>query len=124
MAYFNFKKKIFPAFFMAAVVFILFFDFAKAFSVDDPADSFHRTYQSIFRQNPFYFSPIDITKFIKTDRANLTFKDLVDTGDFSSQDIGASIKAILILFIRLVVTTLNVTLGILRVLLEVLTRSL
>ena len=93
---------------------------ANAYSLDVPSGPV----KSIFNKNPFQFAPIDINKFVGKDRFGLTFTDLSNAKGFSSKDIGASVKAVLILFIRLIVTTLNVTLGILKALLEVLTRVL
>ncbi|OGN31724.1 MAG: hypothetical protein A3I92_01045 [Candidatus Yanofskybacteria bacterium RIFCSPLOWO2_02_FULL_43_10b] len=100
---------------------LLGLDFVRAYSLDDSSGSAGST-ESFFNKNPFQFSPIDINQFIKKDRFDLNFDDLLNTRSFSSQDIGASLKAVFILFIKLIVTTLNVTLGILKVLLEVLTR--
>ena len=105
--------------FLIFVFNVLFSFSAGAYSIDNSSNSA----KSIFNQNPLQFAPIDINKFIKTDRSGLAFDDLVNAKSFSSQDIGSSIKAVLILFIRLIVTTLNVTLGILKALLEVLTKA-
>lgn len=106
--------------FLILVSLFSFFDLSPvlAYSLDNspkPSNSF-------FSRNLFKLAPIDISQFTKGDRWGLTFNDLINTKSFSSRDIGASLKAVLILFIRLIVTTLNVTLGILKALLEVLTR--
>lgn len=100
--------------------FCLNFDKAEAYALDVQSDSL----KSIFNQNPLQFSPIDINRLVPADHSGLTFGDLVNAKSFSTQDIGASIKAVLVLFIKLMVTTLNVTLGILKALLAVLTRGL
>lgn len=113
--YFNFCLFVFSFAF-----FTFSFNFTSAYSLDDPSRS-SGSLESFFNKNPFQFSPIDINQFIKKDRFNLDFNDLLNTRSFSSQDIGASLKAVLILFIKLTVTTLNVTLGVLRVLLDILT---
>ena len=106
------------------IIFILFltsissFNLAEGYSVGEQLEPA----KSIFNQNPLQFSPIDLTKFIKSDdRAGLTFSDLLNAESFSSKDIGASAKAVLVLFIKLIVTTLNVSLGVFRVLLDILT---
>src|SRR3989344_2425780 len=114
------RKRMF--FLICICVFILSFysSSAGAYSLGEPADSFNNTAKSFFNQNPLQFSPIDVTKFIGNDPQGLALRDLINAGGFSSSDIGASVRAVLILFIRLIITTLNTTLGILKVLLEVL----
>ncbi|TSC75036.1 MAG: hypothetical protein G01um101444_83 [Parcubacteria group bacterium Gr01-1014_44] len=112
------------------IIYILFFVLsffsspagpAGAYSLDDPAGPLDKATKSIFNQNPLQFSPIDVTKFIKSDPKGLSFSDLTNTEGFSSNDIGSSAKAVLALFIRLIITTLNTTLGIFKVLLDILT---
>lgn len=93
------------------------FEIASAYSLDGSSGSA----QSIFDKNPLQFRPINLDRFISPEPFGLTFNDLINTKSFSFQDIGASLKAVVILFIKLIVTTLNVTLGILRALLGVLT---
>lgn len=93
---------------------------AGAYALDVQSDSL----KSVFNKNLFQFSPIDISKFVPNDRFGLTFTELANTQSFSTKDIGTSIKAVLILFIKLMVTTLNVTLGILRALLGVLSQTI
>ena len=102
-------------------IFVFSFNFAGAYSLGDPADSFDNPAKSFLNQNPLQFSPIDVTKFVKGDPSWLTFRDLLNVETFSLNDIGSSIKAVLTLFIRLMITTLNATLGISKVLLDVLT---
>lgn len=109
--------------------FILTFSFnsVRAYSLlDDSTDALNlnKTLQSVFNRNPFQFSPIDITPFFKKDSSGLSFNDLVNIQSFSFNDLGASAQALLVLFIRLIITTLNVTLGILKVLLDILTTRL
>lgn len=115
------NKKITFLIFVLIFNFAFLFNFADGYSIDDPGDSFNNPAKSLFKQNPLQFSPIDITKFIKGDPSKLTFRDLVNLEAFSTNDIKGSIKAVLTLFIRLNITTLNVTLGILKVLLDILT---
>lgn len=121
----NKKFKIKSIKFKVKLILVLIFVFsifglkiASAYSLDNPTKSL----ESLFNKNPFDFSPIDLGKFTKSDRYGLTFSDLTNIKSFSSQDVGASIKAVLILFIKLIITTLNVTLGILKALLEVLNK--
>jgi len=116
--YFRSIKFIFPVLFLT-LNFI--FNFAEAYSIGNPADSFNNSAKSLFKKNLLLLSPIDVTKFVKSDPHGLSFSDLINTEGFSSNDIGSSVKAVLTLFIRLTITTLNVALGILRVLLDVLT---
>lgn len=48
----------------------------------------------------------------------LSFDDLINTKSFSAQDLTGSIKAVVILFIKLVITALSIALGIFKVLLD------
>lgn len=115
------KAKLLFCFFILIFLFYPFhLNLVRAYFLDDPSKSI----ESVFNKNPFQFSPINLDKFIKTDRSGLSFSDLVNTKSFSSQDIGSSLKAVAILFIRLIITTLNVALGIFKVLLGVLTKVL
>lgn len=100
--------------------FCLNFDKVEAYA---PLDVQSDSLKSVFDKNPFQFSPIDLSKFVPNDRSGLTFTDLANTKSFSTKDIGTSIKAVLILFLKLMVTTLNVTLGILKALLGVLNQT-
>lgn len=122
MTYFSLKIKIIFIFVIVFVIFIFFLNFAGAYSIENSTDFFGKTFQSIFRQNPLEFAPIDLTKFIAKDPSGLSFSDLINTKSFSRNDIGASAKAALVLFLRLTVTALNVTLGLLKALLEILTK--
>lgn len=117
------KRKTFFAIFLFVAIFFLSFNLSWAYSTGDSTASFSfdKTYRSIFNQNPFKFSPIDISRFIKKDNLGLSFNDLVNTESFSADDLRSSAKAVLVLLIRLTVTTLNVTLGILKVLLDTIT---
>ncbi len=67
-------------------------------------------------------SSSDINKFIPKGYG-LTFEDLVNVKSFSTKDISGTLKAVTILFIKLVVTTLSVTLGILKLVLSLLTQG-
>lgn len=64
----------------------------------------------------------DINKFIPKGYG-LTFEDLLDIKSFSTKDILGSLRAVGILFIKLVITTLSVTLGILKLILDLLVRG-
>lgn len=100
------------------LTFIFSFNSSRAYSIGNSAGSF-------FDRNPLQLGPININRFIpKGDPSSLTFNDLVNTGSFSSSDISSSLKAVLALFIRLIITTLNVALGVFRVLLDVITGQL
>lgn len=109
-------KYLIPKLLLLFFIFSFFYNynFAYGYSLGDQADSF-------FNRNPLQFSPFNVNT-TRSDPSGLTFDDLVNAGSFSSKDISASIKAVLILFIKLIVTTLNVTLGILKALLAVLTK--
>lgn len=103
--------------------FILFFSYslARAYSTGDLADPLNNTAKSFFNQSPLQFSPVDVTKFIRSDPHGLAFRDLINVEGFSSNDISSSARAVLTLFIRLIITTLSTTLGILKILLGTLT---
>lgn len=115
----NFKnnRKLFTTV-VLVLTFIFNFNFSQAYSIGDSAGSF-------FDRNPLQFGPVNVNRFVpKGDPSGLTFSDLVNAGSFSSKDISSSFKAVLALFIRLIITTLNVALGVFKVLLEVVTSQL
>ena len=100
------------------LTFVFSFNFSLAYSIGDQADSF-------FDRSPLQFGPLNVNRLVpKGDPSGLSFSDLVNAGSFSSKDISSSFKAILALFIRLIVTTLNVALGVFKVLLDLLTSQL
>ncbi len=106
--------------FFIILYFSIFNNFAFAYSINPSASPIAN---SIFEKNPLQFSPIDLNKFTKSDSSGLSFSDLLNVKSFSSKDIGSGIKAVLILFIKLIITTLNVTLGILKALVDILTKA-
>ena len=100
------------------LTFVFSFNFSLAYSIGDQTDSF-------FDRSPLQFGPLNVNRLVpKGDPSGLSFSDLVNAGSFSSKDISSSFKAVLTLFIRLIITSLSVALGVFKVLLEVLTSRL
>jgi len=103
---------------------------ARGYPIDNPSTFQVNSSLNDFAKNIFgskltlpniQGSSLSISRFIPKG-SGLTFEDLVNTKNFSTKDISGSVKAIAILFIKLIITTLSVTLGILKLILSLVTK--
>lgn len=64
------------------------------------------------------FGGFNLSRIISSNSYGLSFNELINVKNFSTKDISGSVKAVAGLFIKLVITTLSVTIGVLRAILN------